>query len=132
MSIFTSIRAFSLTLTFPNPINKSLQLGDIVYHALITNNVVGTPVEVGTVTNIGSEDDGIGSTVNQVTCSISASIDGTSVTPTTSSFYFFSKDNKANLSSLVGYYAEVLMKNESTSKAELYQVGSDISESSKS
>ena len=47
-------------------------------------------------------------------------------------FIFFSKDNKANLSSLVGYYAEVVMKNESTSKAELYQVGSDISESSKS
>jgi IS1 family transposase len=46
--------------------------------------------------------------------------------------FFFSKDNKANLSSLVGYFAEVEMKNESTSEVELYQVGSDIAESSKS
>tara|TARA_R100000234_G_scaffold39296_1_gene23390 strand:+ start:646 stop:1011 length:366 start_codon:yes stop_codon:yes gene_type:complete len=120
--------ATSLILTFANPINKSLQKGDTVYHALITNNVTGTPVEIGTVTSIASEDDGLGSTINQVTCSI----DSSASIPTTDSFYFFSKDNKANLSSLVGYYAEVEMKNESTSEAELYQVGSDISESSKS
>ena len=120
--------ATSLTLTFTNPINKSLQKGDTVYHSLITNNITGTPVEIGTVTNIGSTDDGLGSTVNQVTCSI----DSSASIPTTDSFYFFSKDNKANLSSLVGYYAEVEMKNESTSEVELYQVGSDVSESSKS
>ena len=111
--------ATSLILTFANPINKSLQIGDTVHYAVITDNVAGTPIEVGSVTAF---------TNTTVTCSIASTAD----VPTTSNFFFFSKDNKANLSSLVGYFAEVEMKNESTSKAELYQVGSDISESSKS
>jgi hypothetical protein len=41
------------------------------------------------------------------------------------------KDNKANLSSLLGYYAEVKFKNTSTTDAELFSVGMDIFESSK-
>jgi hypothetical protein len=43
----------------------------------------------------------------------------------------FSKDNKANMSSLVGNYMEVEMRNDSTSSVNLFQVGSVISESSK-
>ena len=43
----------------------------------------------------------------------------------------FSKDNKANLSSIDGYYAEVKMKNDDTVASELYAVGSEIFESSK-
>ena len=111
--------ATSLILTFANSINKSLQIGDTVHYAVVTNNVTGSPIEVGSVTAL---------TDTTVTCNIDS---GASV-PTTSNFFFFSKDNKANLSSLVGYYAEVEMKNESTGEAELYQVGSAVSESSKS
>jgi len=110
--------ATSLILTFVNPVNKSLQIGDTVHYAVVTNNVTGDPIEVGSVTAF---------TNTTVTCSIAS----TSDVPTTSNFFFFSKDNKANLSSLVGYFAEVEMKNESTSEVELYQVGSDIAESSK-
>tara|TARA_R100000995_G_scaffold84572_1_gene63706 strand:- start:2661 stop:3023 length:363 start_codon:yes stop_codon:yes gene_type:complete len=119
--------AKTITLTFTKPVNKSLQIGDTVYYATITNNVTGTPVEIGTVVGVTSEDDGSGSTVNQVTFTL---VSGTTA-PNNTYYYFFSKDNKANLSSLVGYYAEVEMKNESTSEVELYQVGSQISESSK-
>jgi hypothetical protein len=43
----------------------------------------------------------------------------------------FSKDNKANLSSILGYYASVTFKNDSTDKAELFNVGTDVFESSK-
>jgi hypothetical protein len=43
----------------------------------------------------------------------------------------FSKDNKANLSSLLGYYAEVEFKNNSTDEAELFSIGSEVFESSK-
>tara|TARA_R100001163_G_C5058478_1_gene195091 strand:- start:720 stop:1715 length:996 start_codon:yes stop_codon:yes gene_type:complete len=47
------------------------------------------------------------------------------------SFIMFSKDNKANMSSLVGYYASVELRNNSLDKAELFNVGSVFTESSK-
>ena len=47
------------------------------------------------------------------------------------SFIMFSKDNKVNLSSMLGYYASVTFKNDSKEKAELFSVGSEVSESSK-
>jgi hypothetical protein len=43
----------------------------------------------------------------------------------------FSKDNQANLSSIDGYYAEVEMKNDSNSAAEIHAVSSEIFASSK-
>ena len=49
----------------------------------------------------------------------------------TGSFISFVKDKKVNTSSLLGYYADVKFKNYSTSKAELFSVGSEITESSK-
>ena len=47
------------------------------------------------------------------------------------SFIMFSKDNKANMSSLLGYYASVEFRNNSTDKAELFNVGTVFTESSK-
>ena len=46
-------------------------------------------------------------------------------------FIMFSKDNKVNLSSLLGYYSRVQFRNNSTEKAELFAVGADFVESSK-
>ena len=43
----------------------------------------------------------------------------------------FSKDNRVNTSSIVGYYAEVALENNSKEKIELFAVGSEISQSSK-
>ena len=51
--------------------------------------------------------------------------------PTTSDYFFFSKDNGINLTSITGYYAEVEFKNNSTEKAELFATSCDITESSK-
>jgi len=112
--------ATSITITFANSVNSSIQIGDSVYYSTITNGVTDAPTELGSITAY---------TNTTVTCSIDASA---STSGLASKFYFFAKDNKANLSSLVGYFAEVEMKNESTSEVELYQVGSDIAESSKS
>ena len=39
---------------------------------------------------------------------------------------FFGKDNEINTSSVIGYYAEVQMKNESTSEAEIFAVSSEV------
>jgi len=46
-------------------------------------------------------------------------------------FIMFSKDNKANLSSILGYYAEVEFVNTSKDEGELFSVGADMFESSK-
>ena len=51
--------------------------------------------------------------------------------PTIGDFIMFSKDNKANLSNLLGYYAEIQFVNNSSTKAELFSVGSEIFGSSK-
>tara|TARA_Y100001963_G_C6577642_1_gene351852 strand:- start:58 stop:552 length:495 start_codon:yes stop_codon:yes gene_type:complete len=48
----------------------------------------------------------------------------------TGSFIMFSKDNKANMSSLLGYYANAQFRNNSTDKAELFNVGTEVFESS--
>jgi len=50
---------------------------------------------------------------------------------TQGSFIMFSKDNKVNLSSVLGYYASVTLKNNSQEKIELFNVGADVFESSK-
>ena len=55
----------------------------------------------------------------------------TDVVPGISDYYFFAKDNSVNLTSMAGYYGEVEFKNNSTSKAELFSIACDITESSK-
>ena len=50
---------------------------------------------------------------------------------TQGSYIMFSKDNKANMSSLLGYYASVEFRNSSQVKSELFNVGADFFESSK-
>ena len=49
----------------------------------------------------------------------------------TNSFLMFSKDNKANLGGLNGYYAEANFRNDSSKKVELYTVSSEVVQSSK-
>ena len=51
--------------------------------------------------------------------------------PTANDFISFAKNNKVNMSSLLGYYAGVNFVNNSTEKVELFSVGSEVSESSK-
>ena len=41
------------------------------------------------------------------------------------------KDNKVNLSSALGYYASATLRNDSLEKAESFNIGADIFESSK-
>lgn len=51
--------------------------------------------------------------------------------PTQNDYVFFSKNNEINMSEVLGYYAEVKFVNDSTDRAELFAVASEISESSK-
>ena len=120
----------NITVTFSFDLNESVQLGDTLHYVNPTNDTLQGGdvipfnndgiIEVGTIT-----------TVNYATNTIVADIQNSTALPTGSSFFLFSKDNRANMASLLGYYAEVEFTNNSTEKAELYSVGSEIFESSK-
>ena len=45
--------------------------------------------------------------------------------------YYVNNPTTVNNSSLLGYYAEIKLSNESTEKAELFALGSEITQSSK-
>lgn len=106
----------SITLTFPHPINVSVQVGDTAYY---TNDLNGTTIVlIGVITAI---------TTYSITCDILPS----AVRPTTSSFILFSKTNITNINALTGYYAEAQLRNDSLEIAELYSVASEVFESSK-
>ena len=109
-------------LTFTNPLNVSCQVGDTAYYVSTTtsggfNINSASVVEIGIISNING---------------LVVTVDDSQVASVPSgAFILFSKDNKANLSSLLGYYAEVKLVNNSTDVAELFSVGVDQFESSK-
>ena len=110
--------------------NISLQIGDQAYfipNDNISYNVNGqtsstdTPLLLGTISGIGSD---------------YIVLDPTTYGPyyadlQQNDFIMFSKDKNANNTSLIGYYAEVKLTNDSTKEAELYALSSEIAESSK-
>ena len=120
----------SITIIFSNPINVSVQVKDTAYY---TDNVtsLGTHnhsnynniIQIGDIISINR-------TTNTIICDWDPNPSG-SLYPTNGDFIMFSKDNKTNLSSLLGYYAEVKLVNNSPDEAELFSVGADIFESSK-
>ena len=103
----------TLTITFNNPLNVSVQVGDIVYYL-----DSGEVIEIGKVLTISGK---------TITCEI----DQNQANPPNSSFILFSKYNRKNLTSITGYYADVEMRNDSQEYAEIFSVGSEIFESSK-
>ena len=112
----------------------SLQIGDTAYYSATTPlggfNTSGSAdiTKIGYIKGIDnttSLDDGTETTT--LTCEI----DDATPVPAYNSYLFFSKDNKANLTSLLGYYASIRFKNNSTSKAEMFSIGCEITESSK-
>lgn len=106
----------SITLTFENPINISVQIGDIIYH----QPSGGSVIKIGPCTAIAAGR-------LSLDCKIATNADR----PGSSDFILFSKDNKANIQQLTGYYSEVKMENNANSFAELFSMGSEIYESSK-
>lgn len=109
----------SITLNFNNPINVSIQSNndsannyagaDIVYF----QDSNGDIYEIGPCTGV---------TNTSVTCDI----DDDSPRPADGDFIFFAKSPETNTSGLIGYYAEVDMEINSTSKKELFAVNSEI------
>lgn len=119
----------TITLTFTFPLNVSVQVGDTAYYCNTTlvgafnTSLQSDIIEIGEITDIIPWD----GTISTIVCNI----DTTTTPPTNNDFIMFSKDNKANLSSILGYFAKARFRNNSTDKAELFSVAAEIIESSK-
>ena len=109
-------------LSFDNAINSSLQLGDTIYYR--------QPVSQGGFSVLDHND--------IAECGIVASITSNTITvstieamPLVGDFILFAKNNVINTSSLLGYYADVKLENNSKVKAEIFSIGAEVTESSK-
>ena len=122
---------YSNKMQFDNPINASLQIGDIIYYQQASNiNTLGgfntmNPNEIvkfGQVTEITSN-----------TVTVDETVFGSTNIPDPyhGAFIFFAKNQIINKSSLLGYFADIKFENNSKVKAELFSVGSEVNESSK-
>ena len=115
----------ALEITLSNNINNaSLQIGDTAYFVSNVDDTTTTITyspnnieEIGKITAIGNNIITIANPIGNI--------------PETDDFIMFSKDKTANNTSLLGYYAEVKLSNNSTEKAELFTLGSEITPSSK-
>ena len=120
----------NVILTFNFPLNVSAQVGDTAYYTK-SFSVLGTHthsnqndiVQIGEITAIDKVN-------NTITCLFNPNPTG-AAPPNSNDFIMFSKDNKVNLSSLTGYYAEAQFVNDSTVEAELFAVITDVYGSSK-
>ena len=121
-------------LTFNEPINVSVQVGDMVYYLNTTSvgagfdtAATGDVTQFGKIQQITNQYGNIVDPPTPITIQVTSSLPA----PTSSDFIMFSKDKTVNTSSLIGYYAKVNFVNNSTEKVELFSVGSEIFESSK-
>ena len=113
-----------ITINFTGNINNdSLQVGDLAY--FITPSSSGgfeqstaTPILIGSIEVITATSIEVDETI------------GIGI-PSSNDFIMFAKDSSINLSGLVGYYAEVEIKNNSTEKAEMFSIASEITPSTK-
>jgi len=133
----------TLTLTFTEALNVSCQVGDFAYFInpsstkYTSNNFNSGIPDIAVKENDNNvEYIGVIKTINNpTTTSPTIIIDDVSLSTNyngdNTQFIFFAKDNKANLSSLLGYYADIKFKNDSKTEAELFTVGTDVFESSK-
>ena len=111
-----------INLAFDNPINDSVQIGDMIYYC--STGTVGTFDTANSMVRMGTAE-----TVNEY--SLTCNIGNSTPRPSANDFIMFSKDPRANQTGLKGYYAEVELQNNSTAAAELFTVSSEIFESSK-
>jgi hypothetical protein len=123
----------TITLTAA-PNNNSLQIGDLAYS--ITPSLVGgfqtsindtsgeydEPIFLGTIDAITGNQIFVDETQQNIT---------PPHLPEAGDFFMFAKDTSVNLSGLLGYYAEIEIKNNSKEKAEMFTIGSEITPSSK-
>tara|TARA_R110000744_G_scaffold318_3_gene1168 strand:+ start:163 stop:528 length:366 start_codon:yes stop_codon:yes gene_type:complete len=118
-------------IQFQTPINVSVQVGDTLYASVVVNGQSGSnhpspggantkPVAIGKITSINPP-------TNQITYDTT----GYANAPGSFVYIFASKDNRANTSGIVGYFAECEFRNHSSKAAEIFVTGVDYVPSSK-
>jgi len=120
------------TLTFSAPINASCQVGDIAYY-VETDTAGGFEVGLGLdepIVKIGDIRQITGATTNAPVMIVETTLSYQTVDNASGSFIMFTKDNKANLSSPLGYYASVKLVNTSKTVSEMFSVGMEVYDSS--
>ena len=111
-----------IKIEFDNNIdNVSLQVGDTAYYVTPTSsggfaNASTDPVKLGEIKVINADN---------------IEVDVEAGTLSDGDFIMFQKDRLVNISSLKGYYAEIKLENDSTDKAELFSLSSEVTASSK-
>ena len=128
----------TVTITFPNSINISIQPTDIMYASIMANtfttagNQAGTNNAMGAMMNTAPI--AIGKVISVDHDAKSVTIDDTdfsSITLTTAHYLFFSKDRRVNMSGVIGYFAETEYRNYSKLQTEIFATAVDYVESSK-
>ena len=120
----------NITLNFSEEVQQSVQINDIVYYVPVSS-LGGFDTQNSDIVILGPV---ISVSVNTVV--YNNDVSGNVPTPYSSTnptnhLIMFSKDNAANMSSLLGYYGRFQLTNDSTSEGELFNVESEIFESSK-
>ena len=121
----------ALKINLTNEIqNVSLNIGDTAYYIDGSSLASGTDISVASNTT-GQEEliKKIGEITNVGGTFIT--VDTVINTPPDNAFIMFSKNKIANNTSLLGYFAEVTLKNNSTAPAELFALNSQVAPSSK-
>lgn len=97
--------------------SNSLQIGDDAYYVALTDGYGNSdPKPLGKIKTIKRD---------------YIEVDPGDVDLQEGDFIMFSKNKEVNNNSLLGYYAEVKLTNNSTDKIELFALGSEVTESSK-
>ena len=147
-----------ITINFISNVNNdSLQTGDLAYYVTPSplggfNQSILSPTFIGPVTEVinntvqvpGSCSIDPAGNTTEILCDADNGIwtdpviggqitvdESNGTSPGVNDFIMFAKDTRVNLSGLVGYYAEVKISNNSTEKAEMFSIASEISVSSK-
>ena len=112
--------------------NFNVQASSVIYLGPIIS--ITTEEEVGDLTNNTAVNYGKHVLVIDVDPQLSIGAQGQIVSglvlPTPDDFLMFSKNNKSNMSSIAGYYAELVFINNSKNYAELFSIGTEVTESS--
>tara|TARA_R100000541_G_scaffold51486_1_gene58961 strand:- start:916 stop:1263 length:348 start_codon:yes stop_codon:yes gene_type:complete len=115
-----------MKITLNNDIqNVSIQVGDNAYFSITSPTTLmtghaGSPQLIGEVSEVGR---------NYIV--IHQPVVNINTLDNKDDFIMFSKNTSVNKNSLIGYYAEVKLNNDSADKIELFSLGSEVIKSSK-
>ena len=112
---------------FESDLNVSVQPTDILYVISTSKtSLKSSPKAIGTILQVDRREKSI-----RVQTNFISEAEKSKPIESFGDFYFFSKNKNANVSGLLGYYAEVEYRNNSKKAAEIFAVGTEYAPSSK-